>query len=218
MGQGDAPGTDADATDAVGTDSVATDPEGADAEPDEPVASAPSHTDDANGDSDATYRGILGTFPYAFRTTDSLLCWSYVVVGSLVATVIAVLFLVGVVSAFANSLGAVGGTFTFSRTFVFLAGTVVGLPVIGPVVLVARRHRLGHGSIAYDRALAAAGYLYAVSLYLALVISAPPGMRDAPPEAIAPIVEGLYALPQAAGVVPPLLAIAIMYALHRRYR
>lgn len=178
----------------------------------------PGDTDGADGTTDSTYRGVLGAFPYAVRATDSWLCKGYVAVGTLVALVVVLLFLVGVVSAFENTLGAVGGSFTFSRSFVFLVGVVVGLPLIVPVVLVARRHRLGGGSIAYDRALAVAGFAYASSLYLALVVSAPPDMRQAPPATIAPVVEALYALPPAAGVVPPALAVALMYAGHRRYR
>lgn len=169
-------------------------------------------------DSGSAYSGVLGAFPYAARATDSRLCLSYVFVGALLAVVVLVLFLVGVISAFNNTLGAVGGTFTFSRTFVFLVGTVVGIPVIAPILLVARRHRLGHHSRAYDRTVALTGYLYAFSLYLALVVSAPPGQREAPPAAIAPVVEALYALPPAAGVVPPVAAIAIMYGVHRHYR
>lgn len=176
----------------------------------------------ADGDgadaSESTYRGVLGAFPYAMRATDSWLCKGYVVVGTLVALVVVVLFLVGVASAFRNTLGAVGGSFTFSRTFVFVVGVVVGIPVIAPIVLVARRHRLHTPSLAYDRALAATGFVYALSLYVALVVSAPPDMRETPPETIAPVVEALYALPPAAGVVPPVLAVLLVYAGHRRYR
>lgn len=173
---------------------------------------------DADASSGSTYRGLLGAFPYSFRTTESLLCKLYVGVGALLALVVLVLFLVGVVSAFKNTLGAVGGTFTFSRTFVFLVGTIVGVPVVAPILLVARRHRLGAGSLAYDRAIAVTGFVYAASLYLALVISAPPGQREVPPAAIAPVVELLYALPQAAGIAPPLAAVLLMYGVHRRYR
>lgn len=180
---------------------------------------APTGADGDGADaSGSTYRGVLGAFPYALRATDSWLCKGYVVVGTLVALLVAVLFLVGVASAFRNTLGASGGLFTFSRTFVFVVGVVVGIPVIAPIVLVARRHRLVGSSVAYDRTLAATGFVYAFSLYVALVVSAPPKWREAPPEAIAPVVEALYALPPAAGVVPPALAVALVYAGHRRYR
>jgi hypothetical protein len=89
---------------------------------------------------------------------------------------------------------------------------------MAPVLLVARRHRRTGSSLAYDRALAAGGYLFLFSLYLALVVTAPPGLRDSPPAVLAPVVGVLYALPPAAGVVPPLVAIGVGYLLHRRYR
>lgn len=222
MGQGDAsephddttePGTETAEPVATTTDERAGSPADTTATP-----SNDAWSDDGDDDSGWTYRGLLGTFPYAIRATDSLFCRVYVVVGTVLTLFVAILFLVGVVSAFVNTLGSVGGSFTFSRSFVFLLGTVVALPLIAPVVLVARRHRLGRGSLAYDRAMAATGFLYAASLYLALVISAPPDRREAPPAALAPIVETLYDLPQVAGLVPPLAAAVLLIAVHRRYR
>lgn len=218
MGQGSAARADADPggrRDADAGRPVATDP-GEDVPgdgPDPDASGVPG--DDA---SDGTYSGILGAVPYALRATDSWLCKAYVVVGTLVTLLVTLLFLVGVVSAFVNTVGAVGGSFTFSRSFVFLVGVLVGLGLVAPVLLVARHHRLHGGSVDYDRTLATAGFGYALSLYLALLVSAPPGRREAPPAAIAPVVEALYALPAVAGIVPPVLAAALIYAGHRRYR
>lgn len=165
-----------------------------------------------------TYGGLPGAFPYAFRRSESRLFKSYVVVGGLVAVGLVLFFLMAVVVAVGDTLGAVGGTFTFSRAFVLFVGLLVVGPVLAPILLVARRHRRGGSSRAYDRALAASGYLFVPALYLLLVISAPPDLRESPPAALAPVVEMLYALPPVAGVVPPLAAAAVTYLVHRRYR
>ena len=169
-------------------------------------------------DDAATYRGLLGAFPYAYRASDSRLFRSYVIVGGLVAVALVLLFAFGVIVAVQNTLGAVGGTFTFARSFVLFVGFLVVLPVLAPILLVARRHRLGRGTRRYDRALAASGYLFVPALYLLLLITAPPALRDQPTGPLAPVVEALYALPPLAGVLPPLLAVAVTYLVHRRYR
>jgi len=164
------------------------------------------------------YGGVVGTYPYAFRRSGSRLFRSYVVVGGLATALLAVLFAFAVVGVVADTSGAGGGTFTFARSFVILVGFLVVFPLMAPVLLVARRHRRAGSSVVYDRALAAAGYLFLASLYVGLVPTTPPDLRGEPPAALAPTVETLYGLPPAAGAVPPLLAVAAGYLLHRRYR
>ena len=168
--------------------------------------------------SDDAYSGIFGTFPYAFRHSDSRLLRSYVVVGGLLAALVALIFVFAFITTVANTLGAGGGTFTFVRSFVVVVGALVVVPLVGPVVLVARRHRRRGSTVDYDRALAAGGYIFAFSLYLTLVISAPPELREDPSGALAPVVGLLYDLPAVAGAVPPLFALGVGYLLHRRYR
>jgi len=173
--------------------------------------------DDGDSDGDE-YGGVFGTFPYAFRHSESRLLRSYVVLGGLLAGLVAVVFLFSLVTAVANTLGTAGGTMTFARSFIIVVGALVVVPLVGPVVLVARRHRRRGSTLAYDRALAAAGYLFAFSLYVMLVITAPAQLRDDPSGALAPVVQLLYDLPTVAGGVPPLLALAVGYLLHRRFR
>lgn len=170
------------------------------------------------GDSDGSYGGLPGAFPYAFRHSESWLFLSYVVVGGLSALGLAAFFAIALVVAVSNTLGAVGGTFTFSRAFVVFVGFLVVVPVLAPILLVARRHRRGGSTRRYDRALAASGYLFVPALYLLLLITAPPEFREQPAGAVAPVVEFLYGLPPVAGVVPPLAAVAVTYLVHRRYR
>lgn len=173
---------------------------------------------DAPESADEGYSGVLGTYPFAFRRSDSRLLRSYAVVGGLLTVLLIVVFVSALVQLVANTVGAAGGSFTFVRSFYILLGLLVVVPLMAPVLLVARRHRRTGSSLAYDRALAAAGYLFVASLYVGGVAAAPPELRDAPPAAVAPVVEFLYGLPPVAGAVPPLLAVAVGYLLHRRYR
>lgn len=172
---------------------------------------------DGDGDEGWTYRGLPGAFPYALLHSDSWLFMSYVVVGGLAAVVLAVAFVLALVVALGDTFGAGGGTFTFTRAFVLFVGFLVVVPVVAPILLVARRHRRGGSTVRYDRALAASGYLFVPALYLLLVISAPPGLREQPTGDLAPVVRLLYDLPPAASVLPPLAAAAITYLVHRRY-
>jgi len=169
-------------------------------------------------DDDAGYSGVLGTYPYTFRRSPSRLMRSYVVLGGLYTLFTAILFTFAFVTTVASTLGAGGGTFTFVRSFVLVVGMLVVVPLMAPVILVARRHRREGSTLQYDRVLAASGYLLAASVYLLLLVSAPPELRDEPSGALAPLVSALYDLPAVAGAVPPLLAIAIGYLLHRTYR
>ncbi|MFC7133558.1 MULTISPECIES: hypothetical protein [Salinibaculum] len=174
--------------------------------------------DDASEAGDDGYSGVLGTYPYAFRQSESRLLRSYVVLGGLFTLFAGFLFTFAFVTTVAGTLGAAGGTFTFVRSFVLFVGMAVVFPLMAPVILVARRHRRSVSTLAYDRALAASGYLLAASVYLMLVISAPAELRDTPSGATAPVVEVLYDLPPVASVVPPLAVILVGYLLHRRYR
>jgi len=182
----------------------------ADAEPD---GRAPVGTD-----ADDTYGGVLGAYPYAFRASDSRLFRSYAVIGGILTAAVVLIFGTALVTLVANTLGTVGGTFTFVRSFFLVVGLTVVVPLMAPVLLVARRHRRSVSTVEYDRAIAASGYLFVLSLYLVLIITAPPENRETPPALLAPVVKTLYALPPAAGVAPPLVAIAIGYLVHRRYR
>jgi len=168
------------------------------------------------------YRGVVGAFPYAFRASESWLFRSYVALGGLLTLVVSLLFVAAVVVVIAGTAGGRGGSLTLSRSFFAVVGLFVVVPLVAPVLFVARRHRRrerddpADGS--YDAALAAAGYLFVVALYLGLVISVPPGQQATPTGALAPIVAALYALPQLAGLVPPLVAAAVILLVHRSLR
>lgn len=176
-------------------------------------------TTDTASDERGDYGGLFGAFPYAFRQSDSRLFRLYVVVGGALAALLGLGFAVSFVISIAQSTGlAQGGTGSFVRTFVVLVGFVVVLPLVAPVLFVARRHRRVGNDRRFDRALAATGFLFAASLYLAVVISTPPDFQQSATGLFAPVVAFLYGLPAAAGILPPLAAAALVYLVYRRYR
>jgi cytochrome bd-type quinol oxidase subunit 2 len=163
-----------------------------------------------------SYSGLLTAYPYAFRQSASWLFRSYVVVSALLGVLFAFLMVGALLVLIGNTAGARGGSLTLSRTFYVVVGLFVFAPLVGPVLLVARRHRR-ETPVAprYDVALAVAGYLFVLSVYLGLVVSTPPSFRES---GVGPVVESLYALPALAGLVPPLVGALVVYAGHRRYR
>jgi hypothetical protein len=174
------------------------------------------------GDPDASYRGIFGAFPYAFRQSDSRLFKSYVLLGSLLAGFVTVLFVFAVIGIVARTTGTQGGVFTFSRAFFVFVGFVVVLPLIAPVISTARRHRRGtKGTVSLARGdylLAAMGYLFIFALYLGLVISTPEAQQETVSGVLAPVATALYGLPRLFGLVPPVAVGLGIYLAHRYAR
>lgn len=171
---------------------------------------------DEGDDRKDAYGGVPGAYPYAVRESDSWLFRSYALLGGLLALLVALLFAFGTVYVIGRTIGAAGGTFSFSRAFVVFVGFVVVAPLLAPVLFVARRHRREGSTRRYDATVAAAGYCFVASLYVGLVILTPAESRESVGGALAPVVEALYALPGWAGAVPPVLgALAIWIAARR---
>ncbi|SEH52370.1 hypothetical protein SAMN05192561_104128 [Halopenitus malekzadehii] len=163
------------------------------------------------------YRGALGAFPYAVRASDSWFFRVYWLVGSLAALFIALVVGMGLIVELARTADLVrGGLVSFSRSLFVLVGFLAVGPLVAPVLLVARRHRLGTAvHRQYDQALAACGYAFLASLYLALVISAPPDFQTSTDSAVLAL---LYAAHPLFGLLPPFVAAAVMILAHRRLR
>ena len=164
---------------------------------------------------DDAYSGVFSAYPYALRASDSWLFRSYVAFGGLVAAVVVVLFAFALVELIADTTRGAAATFTFSRAFFVVLMALVVAPLVAPVLFVARRHRREGGDPRYDRALAAAGYLFVLALYVGLAVSVPPALQEDSPGAVGAF---LYSLPRLAGAVPPLVGGALVYLVHRRYR
>ncbi|SDG16488.1 hypothetical protein SAMN04488067_11821 [Halorubrum xinjiangense] len=163
-----------------------------------------------------SYRGVFGAIPYAFRATESLTMRAYAALGALAAGFVALVVTLALVVWMGETASAQGGTFLFSRSLFVVAGLGAVGPLLAPILFVARRHRRGDPVAAtYDRWMGAVGFLFLLSLYLGMVISAPEGLRD-PSDSV--LVNALYALPQLAGFVPPVAAGLAVFATHFRLR
>ncbi|PSQ36714.1 hypothetical protein BRD11_01005 [Halobacteriales archaeon SW_12_69_24] len=175
---------------------------------------------------DEEYGGLLGAFPYAVRRSDSRLFGAYAVVGGLLAGLLAVFFSFALVVSVASTASLAGGTVTFVRSIYILFGFLVVAPVLAPVLLVARRHRRAGSDPRYDAALAVAGVVYVVTLYMGAIASMPAEFeldgqvttRPEPSGATAPVVEALYALPEALSWALPLAGAILIVFVHRRLR
>ncbi len=167
------------------------------------------------GANEEPYNGIFGAFPYAIRASDSWVFRLYAVGATLVSVGIAVTVGMGLVVLMGETQNAGGGLFAFSRSMFVLVAFGAVTPLIAPILLVARRHRRDNPvSERYDAALAAAGVVFLVMLYGGLVISTPTELQADVTGVTAPVVHGLYRLPQIAGFGPPILGAALVGAVH----
>lgn len=157
---------------------------------------------------------LVGSFRRAFAQTDSWALKSYVVVSALLGGLLGVFLLLALPVWIFNTAGG-SELATFSRAFLVVGGVLLLVPLVVPVLSAARRHRRGTASARADLLLALSGYLFVLSLYLALVVSAPPDARETPPALVAPVVEYLYALPAIYALAPPLIAVLVVAATHR---
>ncbi|WP_458187461.1 hypothetical protein [Haladaptatus sp. NG-WS-4] len=161
------------------------------------------------------YSGLLGAFRYSFRTSESSIFRLYVVVSFLLGAVLGFVLVLALIQWFVGTLGQ-SALVTTSNAFLGVVAIFVLGPLFAPVLFVARRHRRDEttGS-AYDTLLAVAGFVFVVSLYVGLVISVPPQFQSANVGAVGSF---LYSLPQSYGLVPPILAALLIFALHRLVR
>ncbi|MGM0604333.1 MAG: hypothetical protein ACQETB_01535 [Halobacteriota archaeon] len=166
----------------------------------------------------AAYRGVFGAIPYAFRQSSSWLFRLYVLIGTLAAVGVGLFVVFGLVVLFGETAGTPGGSLTLSRSLYVLVGLFVVGPLLAPTLFVARRHRRSRPvDDRYDGALAIAGFGFLVSLYVGLIITVQPIQQEIVTGFYAPIVLFLYALPQVAGIAPPLVAAIGIYAVHRYF-
>ncbi|WP_193308680.1 hypothetical protein [Halorubrum halophilum] len=163
-----------------------------------------------------SYRGVFGAIPYAIRETDSWTMRVYGVIGALSAALIATVVTLALVVWMAETANVQGGTFLFSRSLYVIAGFAAVAPLLAPLLFVARRHRRGDPvQVGYDRYLAYGGFLFLFSLYLGMVISAPAELREPTESAV---IAAVYGLPRLSGVVPPVVAALLVFAIHYRLR
>jgi len=168
--------------------------------------------------SDSTADGsrsvVVGAFRSAFAYTESRLLKSYVLVSALLGGLLAVLLVLALPVWVLQTAGG-SELATFSRAFLIVGGVLLLVALVAPVVSSGRRHARGTASVRADASLALAGYLFVLSLYASLLVSAPTDQRETPPALLAPAVDFLYSLPAVYAVAPPLLAAALILVVHR---
>lgn len=152
------------------------------------------------------YSGLLGAYRFAFRESDSWTLRSYVLASALVGVFVSVLLALALVTWIANPTGRVG-----ERALLGVVALFVLVPLAAPVLIAARRHRFGRAGGHADVALALAGYGFVASLYLALFISDPRAHSLSGP--LAAVAAALDGLPDAYGVLPPVLAVVVLGAI-----
>ncbi|MFC4450990.1 hypothetical protein [Halorussus aquaticus] len=165
-------------------------------------------------ETDGSRSVLVAAFRRSFAGTDSRLLKSYVVVSALLGALVGVLLLLAIPVWVFNTAGG-SELATFSRAFLVVAGVLLLVALAAPVYSAGQRHARGTASARADASLALAGYVFVLSLYVSLLISAPPGQRETPPALVAPAVEFLYSLPATYAVAPPLLAAALILVVHR---
>lgn len=162
------------------------------------------------------YTSVFGAFPYAYRSSESRLFRSYAVLGTLIALLSGLAFVVSLMVTLADTAAGDVGTFSFSRAFIIVVGLLVVGPLIAPVLSVAHRRRHGRGDAGYEAKMGLLGYLFVLALYVGLVISAPAQYRSSVDGPLAPVVETLYGLNPLLGVVPPTAVAIAIFWVHRR--
>lgn len=168
-----------------------------------------------DGDEGGASRSVVArTVARAVVHGDSWALRTYALVAVLVSCFVLLLVVLAVPEWLDRSQGVLERV---SAAFLVLVGLGVVAGTLAPIAFVERRRRAGRPE--RQRALALAGYGYLCSLYLALLASAPAGLRSEPSGSVAPAVEALYALPQVAGIgVVALgfsLVLAVEYGLDR---
>ena len=156
------------------------------------------------------YRGLFGALVSAFRRSDSYVFRAYVVASVVVALFAALLLALGVVTWLATPapLG--------QRALLGVVAILILVPLLAPVLVVARRHRRGVGGRRADAALGLAGFGFVLAVYLALIVSDPNPHAVSGP--LGPAIAALDAVPRRYWIVPPLLSAASIWLTVRLTR
>lgn len=153
------------------------------------------------------YAGLVGAYAYALRQSRSWFFRTYVVASAAAGVFIAMVLVLAVISWTASPV-AFG-----ERAFLGVIGLLLLVPLFGPVLLVARRHRRADSQPAADRWLGLAGYGFMASILLALFVSDP--SPHAVEGAFGPAAAWLDRLPDRYGLVPPVVAAVVIAVVAR---
>lgn len=146
------------------------------------------------------YRGLVGAIRSAIRRSDSFLFRAYALASVLVGGFATVLLVLGVVSWLATP-APIG-----QRALLGVIALLLLVPLLAPVLVVARRHRRGVGDRRADAIVGLAGFGFVLAVYLALLISDP--NPHAVTGSLGPAVAAIDAVPRGYWILPLLLAVA----------
>jgi len=155
---------------------------------------------------------VVGAVKYAIVRGESRLFRSYAAIGSLLALFVGMVFVLALpvwVVEIADSGG--GPLQRIGIGLLWLVGLVVVATIVVPMLFVVRRHREGRQERQF--AFGLAGFVYVLSVYLALVVSAPADLRESPSGVLAPVLEALYGLPRLSGIAFPVLGTILLFAI-----
>lgn len=148
------------------------------------------------------YRGLVGAFIYAFRTSTSVIFRVYVVVSTIVGVYVSLLIGLAIV-AWSGASVAFG-----DQAFLAVIGIFLLVPLVTPVLVAARRHRRRESSAHADAVIALTGYGFILSIVLALFITDPADHAVSGP--LGNVAAFLDGLPRATGLLPPLIATVLI--------
>jgi len=152
---------------------------------------------------------VVGAVRYAVLEGDSRLFRSYAVFGSLLAVFVGVMFVLAL-PVWVLQIAESGGS-TLDRVglgLLWLVGLALIATLVLPMLFVMRRHRQERPE--RQVAFGLAGYAYVLSIYLALLVSAPEDLRTEPSGALGPVLEALYGLPRVSGLLFPILGTVLL--------
>lgn len=145
------------------------------------------------------YRGLVGAIRAAIRWSDSYLFRVYAVVSVLVGGFATLLLVLGVVAWLATP-APIG-----QRALLGVIALLLLVPLLAPVLVVARRHRRGTADRRADAIVGLAGFGFVLAVYLALLISDPNPHSVTGP--LGSVVAAIDALPRGYWIVPLVLAV-----------
>lgn len=177
-----------------------------------------SETEDTSAStaSGGGYSGVVTAFPYAFRASGSRVFKLYTGIAGLIVLFGTLLFVFAITTVLGELSGTPAGILTFQPALFILVWLFTIAPLAAPVLLAARRHRLGRGEAGFDRAIALSGFVFLVALYLAAIVTTPAAQQPSiEPGLFAPLLRFFYGIPGIAAIVPLLIAAGLMVFVHR---
>lgn len=148
------------------------------------------------------YRGVVGAFGYAFRRSNSWLFRVYIVLSALLGVYISLLILLAIV-AWSGTTVAFG-----DQAFLAVIGILLLVPLFTPVLVTARRLRRETSSASAERLIAITGFVFVLSIVLALLITDP--TDHATSGSLGVLVRAIQGLPRSIGILPPVIAIVLI--------